>query len=323
MDFGEWVLSKRREQGLDIQSFARKTRVNAGTISRIENSRAQPTLYSAFRLTEGSGTTLSMLLKDLGEEQKQTEQRDLLDESSILTFSDVEFLVDKFHSKGNEVGLYLVSLLNKLYSFLEHRLSTRKNLPSSRKDELPSAADEFFSERDIDMFLSSSALYHFDFKYPYYIEPTIIISTFHSKGAMIHNDIVTVMRSFSTHSFDLSKSSNKFFERIASEAGSFERIRLDEIMTIDQELSLNGELLSIFWEICRFDEKFNPPVVRSKYSGQDNLFSTEDDDIYFQEKFSSKSSVDCRVATLYVMIYRWYQYMANAGQSLSFEKYAS
>jgi transcriptional regulator with XRE-family HTH domain len=311
MDFGEWILNTRKEQELDIQTFAEKTRVNVGTISRIENSHTQPTVFTAFRLTEGLGVSLPTLIKDLGGVYHVFTQDNLVGEREILTLSDVKVLVEDFSLNGRKVRLYLADAL----SSLSHALaSTKKRSPGSENGEIS------FDVNDIDKLLFTSSLYRFNLRYPLGMASSIIRDTYDLGGAVIDDDIGAFLRGFRLGEHNIAKSANNLYERIAFGSSSLERVKFNDLMTIDKDLGLNGKLLGIFWELCRFEEIFNPPVIRSKAFVQKSLFGDDDDDEYIEYGPRSRS-LDYKLATLYVLAYRWYQYVNRSRNVLSFHKY--
>src|SRR5258708_37666916 len=97
MEFGTWVQNIRKERGLDIREMAQITGVDASTISRIENSRTEATLYSSFRICRGLKIPLPELIEVLSgpyplalEEKSPSE--------TVVTSHDVEDFVVRFGS---------------------------------------------------------------------------------------------------------------------------------------------------------------------------------------------------------------------------------
>src|SRR3989442_6969223 len=99
MEFGTWVQNVRKERGIDIRAIAEKTGVDASTISRIENSRTEATLYTSFRICQGLRISLSELVQLLsGPYPLALEEREPSEEETVVTFHDVEDFVGSFRS---------------------------------------------------------------------------------------------------------------------------------------------------------------------------------------------------------------------------------
>ncbi|RME42245.1 MAG: XRE family transcriptional regulator, partial [Caldilineae bacterium] len=70
MHFGLWVRRQREKQGLDLQSLAKQARLNASSISRIENCSLNPTIETAVQLLRALGATpLDVYLALTGKEK--------------------------------------------------------------------------------------------------------------------------------------------------------------------------------------------------------------------------------------------------------------
>src|SRR2546421_7302105 len=186
MDFGEWLLNFRKEQELDVRSVAEKTGVDSSTISRTENQQTQTTLYTAFRISEGMGVSLSDLLCILeGHSFPSLGEQFYVKDSAILTLQDIESIINKFPSDQKHVAELLAAHLNSILDEI--------NLDQTRRRDLFVDYETIpYVPSDIEKMLFRSPLsFRIDLKYPSQIRPDTILYSFRRKGAFIQHDVET------------------------------------------------------------------------------------------------------------------------------------
>jgi len=64
VSLGQWIKQQRESQKINIGALADRSKIDQGTISRIENNRTQPTIFSIVRLGENLGFTWKDVLAE-------------------------------------------------------------------------------------------------------------------------------------------------------------------------------------------------------------------------------------------------------------------
>ncbi len=187
MEFGEWVQCIRRKKTLDIHTFSEKTGVDASTISRIENLRAQATLYTAFHICEGLDIALAELIKELiGRYPSSFNEKNFIKVKPLLKLHDLERRIEDFRANEGKVCEDLVKKLNAISLMAPYKKETTQ-LASNKRTS--------FHNTDIDKILFSSPLHNFlELKYPTHIAPAAILSVYEQGGALIQQDISAYLK---------------------------------------------------------------------------------------------------------------------------------
>ena len=180
-----------------------------------------------------------------------------------------------------------------------------------------------FNYNDIDRLLFRTRLYTFDLRYPLPIRPANIRYVYEHNGALISSDIGSYLSEKRYEA--LSRPSSNMLLRMTG-TGSLDRMKLGELLSLDEELREDGRLIGLFWEVCRFEEAFNPPLKRIKYpTERSTLFEQsplfENEEVEEVVAVRGKRSFEYKLARLYVITYRWHQYLNRSGEVLRFEKY--
>jgi len=315
MEFGDWVSERRRVLGFDVRSFAEKTKVDASTISRIENKNTQATLYTAFRICEGLGISFSELfrqLKELYTLPLPWDDSSSLKERKTLRIEDVENFIFKFYSNEGRNRELLANLINEI----SHLLSKdRRQRMSSGRYPLVEICPE-----DIDKMLFGSQLFEgFYLQYPLEIDANIISFTYQQKGVLIANDVEVFMRA----AFVKERVEYSLLNRL--QGVSLERIRLVDVLKFDSAGGYDGTIMGMYWTVCRFWERCDSLPKRLKKQRQIyeqlSLFNSKTLDATMSvfgylhpktsESLSSQDGWIRKLADIYVRIYRWLQYLTN------------
>lgn len=308
MDFGDWVLKTRKERELDLRTLSEKTNVDMGTISRIEHSHTNSTVFTAFRLVEGLGVSLPVFINELTG-NSPTSIRDEKSEkaNTVLTLKDIEILVEEFDENGDSVREYLKDTMNGILNFIPDRISVKFG---ENNRLIPLSVD------DIDRFLFRSPLYRFELRYPIGIGARRIQHLYEQRAALVPNDIQHYLRGKRLEG--LTRIASNVSNRLLG-TGALDRIKLNELLSLDKELEEGGRLLGIYWEACRFDERFTPSIHHSIHYEQPTLFGQQD--VEELETAHGRKPWEHKLALLYVLIYRWYVYLNRHGELPPFGKY--
>ena len=164
MDFSQVVKRIRKELGFDLRTFAAQTGVDATTISRIENAKAQVTLSTAVQICEKNGISPTELYYALlGKHVLYLEQREPELDKVIPTERDAETLIFHFRKNRHHCALYLTGILNRLVS-----LSKRSYKLDENGEELQFVPESFTQ------LLFDAPFYRFELQYPTYLKAETI-----------------------------------------------------------------------------------------------------------------------------------------------------
>jgi transcriptional regulator with XRE-family HTH domain len=280
MEFGVWVQKNRQQRGLDIRTFAEKTGVDPSTISRIEHLNTQATLYTAFRVCESFNVSLPELMKTLdGNYPSSLEQKDYVKEGTVATLDDLENFINSFRLDEEGIRRRIVVAINSLIHGI-HINSTREN-----KNGLSP-----FMPEDVDKLLFNSPIYQFGLKYPSRIKADAILYIYERKGALTLPDIEVYIRK-------MRPGRVKTFGRM--DTASLERVKLSDVLLLDNDTKENGRIVAMYWEVCKFHDRFNSSLQRQRYEA----------DLLFEKGQEEREEWEFKLASIYITIYRWLQYL--------------
>jgi transcriptional regulator with XRE-family HTH domain len=250
MDFGGWIKSHRKEQKLDIQVLAKRSGVEASTISRAENARTQVTLLTAIRLCEGLGVTLDDLLYTVyGQHTTKGDHVESPVATNVPTIKDVEQFLSYFHRNEEEAKVWLSNLLNKIFSM-------SRNVPKS----VEGSPLRLFVPEDVQKLLVDSPMYRFEVQYPPALASNDILSIYRQGGMLTLIDVgeyIKRLRRERQVTLEQMEQRVKLSPSILSrlESGFTEQIKLADVLILDEQLGQEGTLLSMYWEAYRSYER--------------------------------------------------------------------
>ena len=241
MEFGPWLRSVRQKSGLDLRDAGYLTEVDPSTINRIENQRTEATLGTAVNICRGLNIDLRDFIRAFfGEEgvaaiaQSPTDRTD----APVLTFADVNHIVDSLYRRP-DLGLgVLADMITEL---------TRIYADDSNKPGPP-----LFTPDDAIRLFVRSPLYEFNLNYPPDFGSEEIAATYNAGGTLTFTDVGAYIRGVRRAKRKTLAGLEETTRRSVSvlgriEAGSLERIKLRDVLMLDQELGSNNEILRMFW----------------------------------------------------------------------------
>ncbi len=290
MHFGKWVQERRVERGLDVRTFAARTGVDVGTISRIENERTQATLKTAVQICEGIGvplTDLSMVL--LGKFFPFLEQQPPSEKKVMPTMRDAEAFLTYAHQDQQACYSWLAHLLNRIVAL--GGLSPG----NKRKRGL-----RLFVPEDIQKLLLNLSLYRFELQYPEDLGVEQIWNTYRETGLLTYTDVGTAIKHIRREkqvTLARLEDSVKISASVLSnlESGSIERIRLIDVFTLDQQLAQEGKIIAMYWSACRSHQQL---ICLQQSDG--NAGRGEAASLVEQEQ-------DMKLIAIYTTICRWFE----------------
>jgi transcriptional regulator with XRE-family HTH domain len=248
MDFGAWVQSLRTQRAMDVRTFARLVGVDASTISRIEQARSQVTVLTAVRICEGVEATPADLLSSMrGKRPKWATGQQAMDAGEVVTIKDLEALLCFLRCHWEEGCRFLTSLLNRIAA-------------ASRDDgRVQGEMALLIVPEDIEKLLASTRLYHFKVHYPEEMKAEEIWNIYQAGGALSLVDIGVYLRQARrTRRVTLSglEESGKLSASVLSrlEGGTLERVKLIDVLTLDEQLGQEGKILAMYWRACTLME---------------------------------------------------------------------
>ena len=287
MDFGAWVRSIRDRREMDVRAFAHLVGVDASTISRIEQARSQVTLSTTVRICEGVGMTPSDLLWALqGKRPKWTEGDYITRESEVITINDLEAWLSSLRRHWQEERAWLTSLLNRIAAHSDDSGLT------------PGETALLIVPEDIEKLLQDSRLYQFRVHYPEDMEGDAIWNIYTDGGALSLVDIGAYIRQARrTRRVTLSglEESGKLSASVLSrlEAGALERVKLIDVLTLDEQLEQEGKIVAMYWRACSLMEAVAQAYQQSEEAGAAMPTSVD------------RIEQDLKVIELFLTICRW------------------
>ena len=287
MDFGAWVRSIREQREMDVRAFAHLVGVDASTISRIEQARSQVTLSTAVRVCEGVGMTPSDLLWALqGKQPKWTEGCHVTRESEAITIDVLEAWLSSLRRYWQEECTWLTSLLNRIAAHSDNGSLT------------PGETSLLIVPEDIEKLLQDSRLYQFKVHYPEDMKADAIWNIYTHGGALSLVDIGAYIRQARrTRRLTLSglEESGKLSASVLSrlEAGALERVKLIDVLTLDEQLGQEGKIVAMYWRACSLMDTVARVHQQHEQAGMEMPASMD------------RIEQDLKVIELFLTICRW------------------
>lgn len=243
IELGQWLRQERVKQGIDLRTLSVLTGIDSGTISRVENMKTQATLATAVRLCEGLGVAPFSLLEGL--ERKPGDDLDSFDMSrceAIPSLGDVQTFLRYMGDNWQAGCLLLANMLNMIAS-----IQIRSEFTDHR--EVP----QLFVPEDVDKFLIDLPLYRFEVVYPPHLGVVDIWNIYRCRKWLTVIDVGTYIRKLRNEKrvplmrFQHAvKISDSVLARL--EEGILERIKLNDILMLDDYLEQNGKVLAMYWK---------------------------------------------------------------------------
>lgn len=291
MDFSQVVIRVRKESGFDLRTFAAQTGVDATTISRIENAKAQVTLSTAVQICEKIGISPTELYYALlGNHVLHLEQCEPSLDKVIPTESDAKTLIIHFRQNRYHCALYLTGILNRIVSF-----SKRSNQLNENGDDLQFVPESFTQ------LLLDVPFYRFELQYPADLKAETIWDVYRNGGLLTLMDIGAYIKNVRRQRQvtlvrleDSAKISTSVLSHL--EGGSIERIRLADVLAIDSHLEQEGKLLAMYWSVSKFNNGLRQMLLARttgvRGSGTDRIEN------------------ELKVITLFTIMCRWLQVLS-------------
>jgi transcriptional regulator with XRE-family HTH domain len=305
VNFGQLIQKIRKEQNLDIQTLAKQTGVDASTISRIENARTQATLGTTIRICNGLEIALPDLFLALqGRHMASLEPKRVIEGEGVPKASDVEAVIEYFRQDWKRGCTWLAHLLNRIVLVRDSSVRTNER-----------SRAQFFVAEVINNLLFDSSVYWSELRYPSEMEPDDILDIYRQNGVLTMADIGAYLKKIRREkqvTLASLEDSVNFSDSALSrlETGSMERIKLTDVLKLDEQLAQEGKILALLWQACKSNEGF-----MHKPQQMNNGRSTVATASWTQEEI--------KLAAVFTTACRWIQVLRLKDASLMNELHSS
>jgi len=259
--FQEWVRTQINAREWSLQETAQRSGVDASNVGMLLSGKIhQPTLRMATRLCKAFGLSLPQVLASwLGRTHVSALQR--ADETSlpstVTTVNDVHNLIAWAHTNWEQTCDQLAVMLNGVGSPLQ---AAQQQVQLEDEHCFIGPEDRLvFNVRAVEKLFSDS---HPLLDYPHTFPLYAILSIYRERGVLLLNDARQYLRLLlampaegeprrrgQRHLLTLSpaKLSNL-------QAGKGERVLLNDLLLLDEQLGQHGQLLGMYWDAFEFQE---------------------------------------------------------------------
>jgi transcriptional regulator with XRE-family HTH domain len=281
MEFRLLVSNRRHELGMETRVLEKKSGINHGTISRIENGHGHTLVGTAIHLcnalkmdpTEIIDPAHKKNLNILNPSQKSKD---------YLNTSDLHSLLSIFSKKP-------LSTLDKLMDLVAE-FSTPETKPNFHLDEYwRKRSPGKDGDRITDLFDTFQLI-----QYPKKLENTVIMEILTSGGAISLLDfghyVRNVRKGLSLSLLEVQELSGLSDSSLCNLENAFsQRIKLSDILILEKVLKAKGEFFQLIWNVCEYKARAIDDGFISGWSPQERIL------------------VNC-----IIRIYRWLQLQDNS-----------
>lgn len=233
MEFGDWLKVERLKQKLDMRGLSRLSDgVNAGTISRIESGEVEPTLTTAVRLSDALGFDWRDVAKALYALERKPTINFKGNKEEVLTIEDIEDFVALYKERPQHAELVFNQIVD----------------PIKRHPIFPKHSTRFFGKRKP---------YDLVINYPPDLSLQDIIFIFQRGGVLTTSDLGHYLK-IARRNIELTLSNMQTMVKISDsvlsrlERGEIEKVKLDDIWTLDVYFKADLQLVALAWKAFEF-----------------------------------------------------------------------
>ena len=284
--FGEWLHAKRVSRGWQMLDLAQRTGIDHSTISRVENQATEATLLTAVRLCRGLDLTVLDWLSSIESSKTQKDLRPVASQASrSLSATDITNVLRLYRKNPSIV----ISFLDQILIELRARLDS-----SDYRD--PQNQPSFFATSAKEL-VAAEVGQQSKVCYPAELQAEQIFEVYRQGGVMTLMDAgryLGTLREQQGLSYLGLEGKTSFSDNTLGrlERAQVERIKLLEVLRLDQILRQNGKLVAVF---ARASE-FNSGLVNGYSRSPEGKLVLKP---WVQEEFG--------LATLFILLYRWLQ----------------
>ena len=291
MHFGAWIRQLRAEKNLDLQTLAQKARLNASSISRIENQALNPTIDTTVQLLQALDATPFDLYLALSDKDKNSYPK--MQQSPLINTAPTRDDVITFERFAEDYPKYakvfLAKWLNKVYETHHPHRNIWEN--------------GFFQAEDMAKLFHNSPIYIAEIDYPVDLKADAILDIHRQKGAIVRQDAYIYLKYKNKFKFPKpipSRMSMALFSKLRYplQYSIFQRVKLADLFFLDKFHEDEGTLFVIYLQAIEFEFMVNPRRIRRTYSGEYRYLLSNWRSV---EKFKAGYNL--------LMLHRWMKYL--------------
>lgn len=263
--YGQLIRGKRRANNFSLDQLSKLSSVDLSQISRIENEKSSLTLSTAIRIFSALDISLTDLLpKEVVDSmplffQKKSKKTDFQKNNlKYLNYNDIDLLdVSGLLGSGKAGGIitfYLEYLAEEADFCIKKTIHT-VDLSHLLYNYL-AVKDIQNTSENFSPFKAESSLELVDFRYPRELSLENIRNIYKAKGALVLLDIgAYIQRTRYDQNLSLQGLgsavgfSKQGIRKLENQTP--EKIRLEDVLKLDQALNAKGELLDLTWETAK------------------------------------------------------------------------
>ncbi len=284
MNIGEWLQQMRRKRQFDLRALATRTGLDIGTISKIENGRTQATLGTIVRAGIGLGVTVNDFIQDWqGRPISLMNGLHATGEETVPTFQDIEAFVTCARTERQIICIWMADSLN--------------HIASLQGEVIP-----FFEPEVIEKLLFGPLWHRYELQYPPEMAVKDILEILRQSGILILSDISAYLKKIYEKKQILPDRIDallKFSMKDGNhlEIGSVERVKLIDVLLLDQELKQDGKIIAMYWNVCLFQ-------IEMIHLQAESVVNSDSVGVISAEQ-------EVRLALVFIIMCRWLQHMSN------------
>ncbi len=252
MEFKDWLRENRKRRGMTLIELQAKTGVSNGQLSRLETGKSELTLFSAVRILHALDLSWSSLYTDgviEGNIKALVPYNDIGAKSSNLrcpNFNDVDALADSGLIQTGKASEIIIGLIRLFLQKFDLRLDKYEF------EHLSISLYAYIGDINITSDGLPNALKKITFSYPMELDPNKLRGIYLDGGVLIMQDLSFYIKQLrklkklslrgQAKAIDITHPALR-----ALETRMNEKVKLIDIVNLDKNLDLNGELVLFSW----------------------------------------------------------------------------
>jgi len=247
-----WIKKTRISKGFTLDDVARRSGTPKGLISRLENKRSEITLLAIVRVFYGLDLSVTSLFSG-GFVKKDLIMPSIYEDKSVrksnyncLNANDIYAILESPLTQRGRASSIVIALIEKFLSQCDLPLSVEK------RELISSSAYSTLDSCGTNSNLLLSNLEGNQLCYPSSFSPDKLKQIYLSGGVFIFSDLGTYMQSLRNERGLSARQLAKIVDVSHPSIGALEskmgsRVKLNDLIKIDNALELNGELIVFAW----------------------------------------------------------------------------
>jgi transcriptional regulator with XRE-family HTH domain len=252
MEFKDWLRENRKQKGMTLIDLQNRTELSNAQLSRLETGKSELTLFSAVRILHALDLSWSTLYTDGiidGDIKSMLSYRDMETKPSkpqCVNFNDVDALADSGLIQSGKASKVIVSLIERFLQKFDVQLNKREF------ENLAVSLYSYIGDPNVTSKGLPAVLKKVSFSYPSELDPTKLREIYLAGGVLIMQDLSFYIKELRRiRKLSLRKQAKAIDithqALTALETRMNEKVKLMDIVNLDKNLELNGELVLFSW----------------------------------------------------------------------------